>query len=63
MYKRNNICNNEKFKPFYITCGNCNSHNVTVFAYDHMDLEIRCNSCGSYLDVGKYNETTYVNED
>lgn len=45
--------------PFEIKCTNCGSHDVDVIAFEHWDLEIRCNKCGSYLDVGKYNETKF----
>ena len=43
--------------PFDIVCNNCGSHNVTVVAFE--DLEIECNNCGSYLIDGTYNPTTY----
>lgn len=45
--------------PFEIICTNCGSHNVDVIAFEHLDLEIKCRSCGSYLDCGTYNETKY----
>lgn len=45
--------------PFEISCTNCGSHDVDVIAFEHWDLEIRCNKCGSYLDAGKYNETKF----
>ena len=45
--------------PFDVICTNCGSHNVTVTAFEHLNLEIKCNSCGSYLDGGRYNPTTY----
>lgn len=53
--KNNNI-------PFTIQCTNCGSHNVDVTAFEYWDLEIRCIKCGSWLSVGKYNETKYEGE-
>lgn len=45
--------------PFDVICTNCGSHNVTVTAFEHWDLGIQCNTCGSYLSYGSYNPTTY----
>ena len=49
----------EREIPFDVICTNCGSHNVTVTAFEYWDLEIKCNSCGSYLSYGRYNPTTY----
>ena len=49
----------EKEIPFDVICTNCGSHNVTVTAFEYWDLEIKCNSCGSYLSCGRYNPETY----
>ena len=49
--------------PFQVICTNCGSHNVDVTAFEHYDLEMKCNSCGSYLEYGRYNETTYTEFD
>lgn len=49
--------------PFFIQCSNCGSHNVDIIAFEHWDLEIKCKKCGSYLDVGRYNETSYSGEE
>lgn len=45
--------------PFDVICTNCGSHNVTVTAFEHYDLEIKCNRCGSYLSYGSYNPMSY----
>ena len=45
--------------PFDVICTNCGSHDVTVTAFEYYDLEIRCQSCGSYLEYGRYNPTIY----
>lgn len=59
MYHRGEKLNEIRDVPFRIECTNCGSHDVNVVAFDHLDLEIKCRRCNSYLDVGKYNETTY----
>jgi ribosomal protein S27E len=59
MYHRGDTKQCQTSVPFEIKCTNCGSHNVDVIAFEHWDLEIKCKVCGSYLDVGKYNETTY----
>lgn len=58
MYYRGSV-KNKLEAPFIIQCTNCGSHNVDVLAFDNHDLEIKCKQCGSYLDIGTYNETTY----
>ena len=52
----------KKEAPFEVICTNCGSHDVNVTAFEHWDLEIKCNRCGSYLLYGSYNETTYERE-
>ena len=59
MYHRGENLNEINDVPFRIECTNCGSHDVDVIAFEHWDLEIKCKRCGSYLDVGMYNETTY----
>lgn len=49
----------EKCVPFKVVCTNCGSGNVTVIAFDHWDLDIKCNCCDSYLNCGRYNPMTY----
>lgn len=63
MYHRGDNLNKIYEAPFIIKCSNCGSHDVDVLAFEHWDLEIKCRRCGSYLDVGMYNETTYKNRD
>jgi len=58
MYYKGTVKNRIE-KPFIVQCTNCGSHNVDVVAYDNHVLGIKCKGCGSYLDVGMYNETTY----
>lgn len=45
--------------PFDVVCNNCGSHNVTITAFEHWDLEIKCEKCGSYLTYGRYNPIKY----
>ena len=45
--------------PFDVVCNNCGSHNVTITAFEHWDLGIKWEKCGSYLSYGRYNTTTY----
>lgn len=60
MYYRNTSHDKEtNFKPFTIICNNCGSHDVTATACEYLDLEIKCNCCGSYVDVGRYTEHKY----
>lgn len=60
MYYRNENYNKAtKLKPFTIVCNNCKSTDVTVTACEYYDLEIKCNCCGSYISVGRYNEHRY----
>ena len=59
MYHKGTSREEAKEIPFDITCTNCGSHNVDVIAFEHWDLEIRCKSCGSYLDCGCYNPIKY----
>lgn len=59
MYHKTEYNTEKKNVPFIIQCTNCGSHNVDVTAFDHWDLVISCCKCKSFLDVGKYNETTY----
>lgn len=59
MYYRGEIEEEKREVPFDVICTNCGSHNVTVTAFEHFDLDIKCNSCGSYLSYGSYNPTTY----
>ena len=40
--------------PFDIRCRRCDSHNIMVVPYDHNDLGIKCNSCGTFLSCGTY---------
>lgn len=59
-YKNENYSKGKKtLPPFRIQCTNCGSHDVTVWAAEYYDLDIRCNVCHSYLDCGRYNETTW----
>lgn len=59
MYHREKIKEDTIEIPFEVICTNCGSHNVDVIAFEHWDLEIKCRSCGSYLDCGSYNPTKY----
>lgn len=40
--------------PFAITCRKCGSNRVKVIAFEYKDLELKCKSCGSYVDCGYY---------
>lgn len=62
MYHKTNYNEKKKDVPFLVECTNCGSHNVEVTAFEYWDLEIKCNKCGSYLSVGRYNETRYKGE-
>lgn len=62
MYHKTEYNKENKDIPFIVKCTNCGSHNVDVVAFEHWDLEIHCKKCGSYLNVGRYNETTYKGE-
>lgn len=62
MYHKTNYNEEKKSVPFLVECTNCGSHNVDVVAFDHWDLDIKCNKCGSYLNTGRYNETRYKGE-
>ena len=62
MYYKTEYNEEKREVPFRIECTNCGSHNVDVIAYEHWDLGIKCNSCGSWVSCGKYNETTYKGE-
>lgn len=44
----------KKKHPFAITCRKCGSNRVSVYAYEHRDLEIRCKSCGNCVSCGVY---------
>ena len=44
----------KKKHPFAITCRKCGSNMVAVYAYDYNGLEIKCKSCGFFLDCGYY---------
>jgi hypothetical protein len=59
MYHRGN---NVSVSPFKIECSNCRSHDVDIHINKN-ELEIRCNQCGSYVDVDEYNELTYEEHD
>lgn len=59
MYYRGKNKEEIKEVPFDVICTNCGSHNVKVTAFEHWDLEIKCNVCGSYLSYGSYNPTEY----
>ena len=59
MYHKSEYNKENKDVPFIVECTNCGSHNVDVVAFEHWDLGITCKKCGSWLSVGKYNETTY----
>lgn len=60
MYYKGKSKEEIKEVPFDVICTNCGSHNVQVTAYEHLDLGIRCQHCGSYLTYGSYNPTTYM---
>lgn len=62
MYYIGNKKDENKEIPFDVICTNCGSHNVTVTAFEHWDLGIKCNSCGSYLSYGRYNPLYYTGE-
>ena len=62
MYTKGRNIKEEKPKPFTVICNNCGSHDVTVTAWDHYDLGIKCYTCGSYLNYGSYNEKEYKEE-
>lgn len=49
------------FVPFKVECTNCGSHNVNIIAFECGDLGIKCNKCGSNLNVNSYNELKYNN--
>ena len=38
--------------PFEITCKNCGSHKVRISAEDWNDIEIKCETCGTYTNCG-----------
>lgn len=59
MYRKGKRKEEIKEVPFEVICTNCGSRNVAVTAFEHWDLEIKCNNCGSYLSYGSYNPTTY----
>ena len=59
MYRRINHEEKEYFVPFDVICNNYGSRNVQVTAFEHYDLEIKCNRCGSYLSYGSYNPSSY----
>lgn len=40
--------------PFTMTCRKCGSNRVSVIAFEFLSLEIRCKSCGAFVDCGKY---------
>ena len=46
----------EEFKrhPFTIRCNRCGSGKIRVVPFDHMDLEIKCKTCGAVIDCGVY---------
>lgn len=58
-YRGRNVEEMNREVPFDVICTNCGSHDVNVTAFEHWDLEIKCNSCGSYLTYGRYNPTEY----
>lgn len=59
MYCRGKSKEEIKDVPFDVVCTNCGSHNVTITAFEHLDLEIKCEKCGSYLTYGRYNPIKY----
>ena len=59
MYCRGKSKEEIKDVPFDVVCNNCGSHNVTITAFEHLDLEIKCEKCGSYLTYGRYNTIKY----
>lgn len=63
MYAKGRDMSKEKPKPFTIICNNCGSNDVTVTAFEHYDLGIKCHNCGAYLNYGSYNEREYHEED
>lgn len=59
-----NKINNDKMDsktkhPFAITCRKCGSNDVSVFAYEHRDLGIKCNKCGKFISCGVYHTQDY----
>ena len=62
MYTKGRNMRTEKPKPFTVICNNCGSHDVTITAFEHYDLGIKCYNCGAYLNYGSYNEKEYREE-
>lgn len=54
MPDREKVNDKRKQHPFAITCRYCGSHHVMVLAEDYRDLEIRCRTCGTYVDCSTY---------
>lgn len=50
----------EEFRrhPFTIRCNRCGSGKIRVVPFDHMDLEIKCKTCGAVVDCGVYDTDT-----
>ena len=53
--------NNERRKmdgktkhPFAVICRECGSNDITITAFEYLDLEICCNSCGKTVSCGRY---------
>lgn len=49
-----NRMDSKKKHPFAITCRKCGSNRVIVYAYDYHSLEIKCKSCGFFLDCCEF---------
>ena len=46
--------NNKTKHPFVITCRNCGSNNISVYAFDYEDVEIKCHECGKSIECRCY---------
>lgn len=45
---------NKNKHPFVITCRYCGGGDIRVTPFEYGDLEIKCNSCGTYVSCGTY---------
>ena len=51
----NNNNTSGKFKhPFNIICRKCGRNNVSIYAFDYDDIEIRCLECGKTIECREY---------